>query len=1041
MRHYLKSGIAAFLVLLLCQCSDKGSGPSTGIRLGEEAALGVGRSTMVSGEDLRVTLLAVTADTRCPSGIECNWAGLAEIELELQKGNQSPVRAYLVISSAPHGRGYRRKEVLGYMIEMRDLLPYPSSADSSLADAEYKALLIITKASVAPPALLDEVEITGVPPDSILGQGYSISSAQVDADTLSIEFRVPNCGRHYFWLFMSPAVFGDSLPAQVDIYVKHIQIGDSCTSFSSYRASYNIQAIAALYVQARGHLDPMVVNLHEHPITGTEQVRQLTYLPHGELPNHSPEIDPPGHMYVAVASSLLVTVTGHDPYDSPIVLSAGVLPDHSSFEDRENGTGLFRFQPDSSQVGDHAIWFYVSNHIAVDSALMTVTVGENHPPTLNPIGDRHVLEGAELRFEVSSSDPDSTITSISAIGLPRGATASNGGNGIGLFIFYPDYQQAGVYSVLFVASDGQLSDSETVNITVENVNRAPVLQPIGNKSVLIGSLLEFRISATDVDSTIPVLAAVDAPVGAVFVDSGNGAGFFNLRPSEQQIGEYALMVIASDGQLADTEMVGIAVKDTNHAPVLQPIGNKSALTDSLLEFRVSATDIDSTIPVLSVVGTPPNATFVDSSNGAGLFSFRPAAEQVGVLSISVIASDGSMADTEIVLINVSVGGGLVILPIPPQSVREGDSLILEVNAAGDEGNAKITNLTIEPLDPHLCRNPDNTSSTWIRDDKAVLRFAPDFTRAGAYEISVKATNGIASVATNVPLTVIESGPHAPVFFQPESEATIPGRSVKVSVYAPDPDDRSEGAPLFSSPNLPIGAALTSVGSEASISYVPPPGDVGAHEIMVIATDEQDPGLTDTINVSIHVKDPLDNSGELMPLAIGNYWVYEKHTFSTTIWPGPCGIWRRTVSTTVDSVSVVDSYVENQKTWWRLSSSLPTVENVATFDVTTSHDSVFSSRGLIYVLAGTTAVPYRPYSLAQGFSDSGAVPAVGYKSYVRYNSWSYIRSIGDDHVVIIAPGIGITYASEHGYRPNPMPCDWEPCSGGWEIRRLLRYHVQ
>ena len=46
---------------------------------------------------------------------------------------------------------------------------------------------------------------------------------------------------------------------------------------------------------------------------------------------------------------------------------------------------------------------------------------------------------------------------------------------------------------------GTLGDGEVVTITVNNVNRAPVLNPVGAKSTNENQLLQFRISSSDPD--------------------------------------------------------------------------------------------------------------------------------------------------------------------------------------------------------------------------------------------------------------------------------------------------------------------------------------------------------------------------------------------------------------------------------------------------------------------------------------------------------------------------------------------------------------
>jgi hypothetical protein len=90
-------------------------------------------------------------------------------------------------------------------------------------------------------------------------------------------------------------------------------------------------------------------------------------------------------------------------------------------------------------------------------------------------------------------------------------------------------------------------------------NQAPVLSPIGPQSTTETQLLEFRVSATDPNATIPSLSAENLPGGAVFVDSLNGAGSFSWTPSLGQAGLYNVTFIAADGSLADSEVVTIAV--------------------------------------------------------------------------------------------------------------------------------------------------------------------------------------------------------------------------------------------------------------------------------------------------------------------------------------------------------------------------------------------------------------------------------------------------------------------------------------------------
>ena len=82
-------------------------------------------------------------------------------------------------------------------------------------------------------------------------------------------------------------------------------------------------------------------------------------------------------------------------------------------------------------------------------------------------------------------------------------------------------------------------------------NQAPVLDSIGPKSVVENATLNFVISATDADSTIPALTAENVPVNATFLDNGDGTGTFDFNPDFTQSGVYNVRFIAIGGASAE----------------------------------------------------------------------------------------------------------------------------------------------------------------------------------------------------------------------------------------------------------------------------------------------------------------------------------------------------------------------------------------------------------------------------------------------------------------------------------------------------------
>jgi hypothetical protein len=93
--------------------------------------------------------------------------------------------------------------------------------------------------------------------------------------------------------------------------------------------------------------------------------------------------------------------------------------------------------------------------------------------------------------------------------------------------------------------------------------QAPVLQYIPDRQRVEGVPLSFLVEASDPNGTIPVLSASPLPVGAVFVDHGDGTGDFDWTPAVGQAGTYHISFVASDGLLEHvrTPIISICTAD------------------------------------------------------------------------------------------------------------------------------------------------------------------------------------------------------------------------------------------------------------------------------------------------------------------------------------------------------------------------------------------------------------------------------------------------------------------------------------------------
>ncbi|HYR07728.1 MAG TPA: hypothetical protein VEQ60_08160 [Longimicrobium sp.] len=143
---------AAFAVLFaasLAACSQDATAPSQAPESGLAAAsanvtldqpftLRVGRSATVAGEGLTVSFEAVPSDSRCPTGVQCVWAGDAVVQVVLSKDGKA-FGAELHTNLEPTSVDY-----LNYNVRLVSLDPYPSSTNP-IPQSQYRATFVVTK--------------------------------------------------------------------------------------------------------------------------------------------------------------------------------------------------------------------------------------------------------------------------------------------------------------------------------------------------------------------------------------------------------------------------------------------------------------------------------------------------------------------------------------------------------------------------------------------------------------------------------------------------------------------------------------------------------------------------------------------------------------------------------------------------------------------------------------------------------------------------------------------------------------------------------
>ncbi len=261
-------------------------------------------------------------------------------------------------------------------------------------------------------------------------------------------------------------------------------------------------------------------------------------------------------------------------------------------------------------------------------AATTLSLPVNNSPVLSPIGNKSVNEGQTLSFAISATDLDSDTLNYTASNLPSGAIFNVSTQ---TFSWTTTYNQAGTYSnITFQVSDGKDIDSESITITVVNVNRPPVLATISPITVNEGNTITIAPTATDPDA------------GDTLAYTYSGWMISNTYTTNyDDVGTHAVTVTVSDGSLTDSQVVTITVVNLNRAPVLDPIADITVNEGDTITLNPTAADPDGDSLTYTYSGWMSSANYTTNYDDAGTYT------------VTVTASDGSLTDSQVVTIIVN----------------------------------------------------------------------------------------------------------------------------------------------------------------------------------------------------------------------------------------------------------------------------------------------------------------------------------------------------------------------------------------------------
>ena len=232
----------------------------------------------------------------------------------------------------------------------------------------------------------------------------------------------------------------------------------------------------------------------------------------------------------------------------------------------------FIWRPDNDQAKQRTfnITFQVRDETDLISRISyQVLVNDiDHPPVFrNPTKDYYIDEGKQLTFSVKATDQDddAIFYDIQTPDIKRGDFSFN--HQTGKFQWMPDFSYAKAktqYDLVFSASDGMLTDFDTISIRVDPKNYPPKIEPMAEKVVKENTALVIKLDVEDLNGNEDLILTAEAEFDGFEFDDEKG--IFSWKPPFSFVNGFdkrkvTVKFTAFDGQAEDVERVTITVYD------------------------------------------------------------------------------------------------------------------------------------------------------------------------------------------------------------------------------------------------------------------------------------------------------------------------------------------------------------------------------------------------------------------------------------------------------------------------------------------------
>ncbi|WP_133153007.1 tandem-95 repeat protein, partial [Vibrio splendidus] len=386
--------------------------------------------------------------------------------------------------------------------------------------------------------------------------------------------------------------------------------------------------------------EDITINPHSDDLDGIDLSEQLTDL----VDNNTADGTSDG-TYLFTKADLLAQASDIDGDDLDIT-DLALVGDDATLVDNEDGT--WTLTPSENFNGEVQLTYNVTDGELVDSNTINVNFAAVNDTTEVEDQNFSLEEDGTLTFTdadllAGATDIDGDDLSISDVSY-AGTDGVFTDNGDGTYSFAPNENFNGDVSLNFTVTDGTEPVDANMNVTVTEVNDAPVAgstsYSVNEDEVITFTEAQLLAQSSDVEGEVSLDSVTYTGTDGIL--TANDDGTYSFAPNENFNGGVSLTVVVADeeGEKVSTT-AEVDVKPVNDAPVsgelAYTVNEDASITLSQAQLLAQATDVegdDLTAANLSVSG---NATV--TANDDGSFTITPDANFNGDIDISFDLTD------------------------------------------------------------------------------------------------------------------------------------------------------------------------------------------------------------------------------------------------------------------------------------------------------------------------------------------------------------------------------------------------------------------